>query len=143
MDALSKITREVSITRLERIYHPAGDVLHGMKSSDSTYRGFGEAYFTSVLKGSIKGWKRHNKMVLNLIVPHGSVAFYIYDDVSESTERVVLGETDYHRLTVAPGLWMAFEGLGDTVNLILNIASIEHDPAESDNKPLSAFSIKR
>ena len=114
-----------------------------MKSSDSTYSGFGEAYFTSVLKGSIKGWKRHKKMVLNLIVPLGSVAFYIHDDVSECTKHVVLGDTDYQRLTVAPGLWVAFEGLGDAMNLVLNIASIEHDPKESDNKPLSTFFIKR
>jgi len=133
----------ISVTRLKRIYHPDGDILHGMKSTEATFSGFGEAYFSTVFKGAVKGWKRHNKMVLNLVVPCGEVAFHIYDERTKITTRIALGEMDYKRLTVGPGLWVAFEGLGGSVNLVLNIASIEHDSNESDTKPLNAFYFNR
>ena len=34
-----------------------------------------------------------------------------------------------------PGLWLAFRGL-DSENMLLNLASIEHDPNESENVDL-------
>ena len=39
-------------------------------------------------------------------------------------------------LTVPPGIWMAFEGLSDETNMLLNISSIPHDPAEAESLPL-------
>ena len=41
-----------------------------------------------------------------------------------------LSKKNYQRLTVKPGLWLAFQGLEDT-NMLLNLANIEHDPSES------------
>ena len=43
-------------TPLSRIFHPKGDILHGMKKSDEGFTGFGEAYFTIIKNGEIKGW---------------------------------------------------------------------------------------
>ncbi|MDP8916382.1 MAG: dTDP-4-dehydrorhamnose 3,5-epimerase, partial [Pseudomonadota bacterium] len=45
----------------------------------------------------------------------------------------------YGRLTIPPGLWMAFGGVGGGLNLLLNLASIEHDPAEADSRPIDAL----
>ena len=42
---------------LKKISNPLGDVWHAIKSSDSEYAGFGEAYFSFIEKGKIKGWK--------------------------------------------------------------------------------------
>ena len=67
-------------TPLKMIDVPGGDVLRAMKRSDLGYLGFGEAYFSTVELGAVKAWKRHRKMVLNLIVPIGAVRFVIYDD---------------------------------------------------------------
>ena len=36
---------------------------------------------------AIKGWKRHKKMVLNLIVPIGSVRFILYDDRKNQNKK--------------------------------------------------------
>jgi dTDP-4-dehydrorhamnose 3,5-epimerase len=41
-----------------------------------------------------------------------------------------LSPNNYQRLTIKPGLWMAFRGIGE-YNMLLNLASIEHDPSES------------
>ena len=41
----------------------------------------------------------------------------------------------YQRLTVPPGIWVAFSGEGPGENIVLNIASIPHDPVEAETLP--------
>ena len=128
----------VTLTPLKHIVLEKGDVLHALKATDDTYSGFGEAYFTQIKFGFIKGWKRHNKMTLNLVVIHGKVKFIVYDEVNNLFEEIVLSpEDNYQRLTLAPGLWMAFQGLSDGISTILDIIPDPHDPVEADNKDLS------
>jgi dTDP-4-dehydrorhamnose 3,5-epimerase len=132
-------------TLLRRISVAGGDVFHGLKASEPSYSGFGEAYFTTVDRGVVKGWKRHNRMVLNLVVPAGCVQVSVFDDHSSALEIFRLGPElpqTYGRLTVPPGLWVAFGGVGLGLNLMLNIASIEHDPSESDSRAIDAFPWK-
>ncbi|KDN28654.1 dTDP-4-dehydrorhamnose 3,5-epimerase [Vibrio fortis] len=121
----------VSITNLKRISNPKGDIQHALKSTEDGFTKFGEAYFTRVGKGDIKGWKKHERMELNLVVPVGAVTFFIHDETTKVTKKIPIGEKNYVRLTVDAGLWVAFRGDDDGVNLVLNIASIEHDPDES------------
>ena len=75
------------LTPLKIIDVPGGAVLHGMKSSDPGYSGFGEAYFSRVEPGVIKAWKKHNLMTLNLVVCAGRIKFVVYDDRSGSTSN--------------------------------------------------------
>ena len=65
----------VSLHPLKHIVVPKGDIYHAMKSTDEGYVGFGEVYFSQIEHGQAKGWKRHNRMTLNLIVPVGTVKF--------------------------------------------------------------------
>ena len=76
---MDKIIEGVILTPLKQIVNPKGDLYHAMKQSDNGYKSFGEAYFSTVIKDEIKGWKKHTVMVLNLIVPIGAVEFIIYD----------------------------------------------------------------
>jgi len=128
-------------TSLSIIDTEGGDVLHAMKSSDPGYRGFGEAYFSTVDAGAVKGWKRHHEMTLNLIVPVGMVRFVLYDDREKSatygrSQDLVLSRDNYCRLTVPPLLWMGFQGLGKKNSILLNIASVPHSPDEVDRKEI-------
>jgi dTDP-4-dehydrorhamnose 3,5-epimerase len=131
----------VLVTPLKRITGPAGDVLHGLKASAPGYAGFGEAYFSEIHKGAIKRWRRHNRMTMNLIVPRGNVYFVLHNERSGNFAEHTIGEDNYARLTVAPGLWMAFRGQGPGTSLILNITNAEHDPAEADSRDVSAFAF--
>jgi dTDP-4-dehydrorhamnose 3,5-epimerase len=84
-------------------------------------------------------------MILNLVVIQGEVKFVLFDDRPKSTTKnqtfeVILSRNNYQRLTVAPGIWVAFQGRSDSVNLLLNIASIEHDPAEAITQDLKEVS---
>lgn len=134
----------VLLTPLKQIFHPKGDVFHGMKKTDPGFTAFGEAYFSTVHPGEIKPWKKHYRMTLNLVVPVGRIRFVLHDDRPESTTKgetfsVEIGSDNYQRLTVQPGIWMAFEGLDVGLNLLLNMADMEHDPIEVERADLDRF----
>jgi len=131
----------VMLTPLKRIANPKGDILHCLKSSAPGFAGFGEAYFSTIHQGDIKGWKKHQRMTLNLVVPVGKIKFVMYNDRKGSKTKgqfqaAELSPDNYQRLTIAPGLWIGFQGLGPDTNLLLNIADIEHDPDEALSKAL-------
>ena len=126
----------VTLAPLKKITHPKGDVFHAMKASDDGFCGFGEAYFSTVNMGDIKGWKKHSEMTLNLVVVTGEIEFVVYD--GDSFFNVKLSKDNYQRLTIKPNLWLAFRGIGDE-NILLNLASIEHNSNESENEKLDDF----
>ena len=55
--------------------------------------------------------------------------------------EIVLSKNNYKRLTIPPGIWMGFQGLGKGLNFILNIADIAHDPNEQTNIPIEDSNI--
>jgi dTDP-4-dehydrorhamnose 3,5-epimerase len=137
---MDKINVEgVLLTPLKKIHHPKGDVFHGMKKSDAGFSGFGEAYFSTINFEDTKPWKKHLEMTLNFVVPMGDIRFVIYDDREKSVTKnnffdVTLGENNYQRITIPPGVWVAFSGVGSKYNLLLNLANLEHNPVEVERK---------
>lgn len=134
----------VKLTPLKHIATPGGDVLHAMKNCDPGFAGFGEAYFSTIEPGAVKAWKRHHEMVLNLVVPIGSIRFVIHDARQGSPTYgifydVVLSKDHYYRLTIPPMLWMGFQGVDEIVSMLLNVANIPHDPNEADRKNIDEF----
>lgn len=136
MGAIS--VKQIMVTPLKRIALAGGDVLHAMKCSDPGFVDFGEAYFSQIEKDAIKAWKRHLRMTLNFVVPVGTVQFVFIDDEGAIREETVGGDR-YVRLTVPPGLWFGFRGLGEPYSLLMNIADIPHDPFEIERKELDEF----
>jgi len=126
----------VILTPLKQIHNSKGDIFHAMKASDNGFSGFGEAYFSIVNQGEVKGWKKHIEMTLNLVVVIGEIEFVVYDD--NSFYSIKLSKNNYQRLTVEPGLWLAFRGVS-VENMLLNLASIEHNANESENVDLDTF----
>jgi dTDP-4-dehydrorhamnose 3,5-epimerase len=143
MDPIIEIIEGVTVTPLRIINHPKGDIYHVLKSSEESFVEFGEAYFTSINKDEIKGWKKHINMVMNLVVPTGEVRFYFINEKSGNSSYIDVGLSNYVRLTVEPGIWMAFKGLYDDVNLVLNISNLVHEPNESINSNLDLFPIDK
>ncbi len=134
----------VFLTSLKMIDVPGGDVLHAIKESDNGYSGFGEAYFSTVRSGAIKAWKLHNKMILNLVVPVGSIRFVIYDSREDSKSsgrfgEVILSRKNYCRLTIPPLIWIGFQGVDANESVLLNVANIPHDPDEENRKSLGSI----
>lgn len=134
----------VILTQLQIVPVEDGDVLHVIKHSSPGFVSFGEAYFSTILPGRIKAWKKHHRMTLNFAVPAGCVRFVIFDDRMNSpsygqTDEIRLSLSNYVRLTVPPNLWVGFQCLGETQGLILNFADIEHEPSESERLPIEAI----
>jgi len=129
------------VTPLKIIHHQKGDIFHGIKKSEKGFAGFGEAYFTSINTGEVKGWNRHKRMTLNLIVPVGEVTFVLFDARKDSNTsgcyyNIDLSQENYQRLTVPPGVWLAFTGKSKSSSLILNVSDMEHDPDEVERLEL-------
>lgn len=137
-----KLINGVLISPEKVVPVPGGEVLRGIRSDAAGYCGFGEAYFSTVVEGMVKGWKRHRRMTMNLLVPKGRVRFVLFDDRADSStfggfQTVVLSPERYRRLTVPPMIWVAFQGLSEEASLLLNVADIIHDPGEVDRRVLS------
>ena len=135
----------VILTPLSIIPTALGEVLHALKDDEPAFNGFGEAYFSCIRGSAVKGWKRHRKMTLNLVVPVGAIKFVFFDDRSNSPTfnalaQVTLSRANYQRLTVPPKIWMAWQGL-ETENMLLNIANIKHDPQEAETLALDNADI--
>lgn len=111
-----------------------GNVKRGLRLTDDSFVGFGELYFTEIEQNKVKGWKRHTKMTLNLLPVTGEIVLYIKRDLLDSPEEVRFGFDDYKLVSIEPNVWVAFKGIAD-VNLMANLASIEHDPSESETAP--------
>jgi dTDP-4-dehydrorhamnose 3,5-epimerase len=140
MDSI--INNEIIITPLKQVHVGGGNVLHALKNTDNGYNGFGEAYFSWIENGSIKAWKRHMRMTMNLIVPVGNVQFVFITEEGNLLVREIIGENNYVRITVPPGIWFGFKGEYAPKSLVLNLASITHDPDEVERLPKEAFNNK-
>jgi len=115
-----------------------GDVMHALKEEEDSFIRFGEAYFSNIKYKSIKAWKRHTQMTLNLVVPVGEIKFVFYDDRNFSSGEfyeITLSKKNYCRITVPPMIWMGFQGLSEETSTLLNIADISHDPLEVERLP--------
>ena len=126
---------DIVCTSLPQIPVFGGDVYHILKKSDHSFDSFGEAYISLVDYQFVKGWKRHLRMSMNLVVPSGSVEFQFTDDFT-CFRKFIIGESSYARLTVPPLTWFSFKGLSRPFSIIVNIASIEHDPDEVERLSL-------
>ncbi len=131
----------VLVTGLRQIVDERGAVLHHMRNDAPEFTAFGECYFSEMVPGAVKAWKRHRKQTQNLAVPIGRVRFVIYDDRESSPTHgglqvMELGRPDnYRRLHIPLGLWYGFTCLGDRPALIANCADLPHDPKDAELRP--------
>lgn len=121
---------KIELFPLKKIPVDGGDVMHCLKNCDLGFNGFGEAYFSCIEPNSVKAWKKHLKMTMNLIVPIGEVKFVFYCSESKKFRVEKIGEENYSRIMVPPGIWFGFMGIDLKESLVLNIASCLHDPEE-------------
>ncbi len=96
---------DILVTPSRRIPTAGGDVMHALKHSDDGFNGFGEVYFSWVDPESIKAWKCHQRMTLNLVAPVGEVRFFFrLTNQKDNLRSVTIGGRRYAHLTVPPGI---------------------------------------
>ena len=112
-----------------------GWVLPVLKTKDSDFSSFGEAYFSTAPYQITKAWVKHSQMTMNIVVPVGTLLLAFLDDRLDSETyshfySVVMSRTNYQRLTVPPGIWFGFKGLEKRESLLLNISDVPHNQDE-------------
>ncbi len=125
----------VSVRPLRKIPDERGAVMHMLRADDPHFDRFGEIYFSMVYPGVVKGWHVHRRMTLNYAVVSGMVKLVLYDDRPESATRgelmeLFVGDLNYALVTVPPGVWNGFKGVGVGPAIVANCATHAHDPAE-------------
>ena len=125
----------IVITPLKQIPDERGKIMHMLRSDDPQFERFGEIYFSMVYPGAIKAWHLHTKMTLNYAVVVGMVKLVLYDPRPSSPtkgeiQELFLGEQNYMRVKIPPGIYNGFKGVGAVPALVANCATIPHDPAE-------------
>ncbi len=133
----------VVTAQLRQIGDERGAVLHMLRSDAPDFERFGECYFSEILPGAIKAWKRHRGQTQNLAVPVGRIRLAIFDDRVLSLTRgnicvLELGRPDaYLRIRIPPGVWYGFSCISATPGLVANCADRPHDPADSEVRGLT------
>jgi len=141
------LLKGVALTKLKIILNPKGDIFHVLNIDSPCYSSFGEVYFSTINEGCVKGWKKHIKMSMNIVVPVGIIKIVLYDDRKDSFSfgkfyEIELSKKNYCRLTIPNGIWMSFMGISPGENILMNFANIKHDPFESINLPLNEINYK-
>ena len=122
---------------LKEIQDERGSVLHMIKNNSVGYHGFGECYFSEILPGFVKAWKKHTVQTQNFAVPVGRIKLVVYDDRINSISNglidiIELGRpNNYLRVVIPPNLWYGFSCIGDKPALLANCANFPHNPSES------------
>ena len=125
----------VKIKPLTKICDERGMIMHMLRCDDPDFEKFGEIYFSCVYPGVIKGWHNHKEMTLNYAVIKGMIKFVLYDERPDSPTKgelmeVFMGEHNYVLVTVPPGVWNGFKGIGTEMAIVANCATLPHDPDE-------------
>jgi len=126
----------VELVPLKQIVDERGKVMHMLRSDAPVFSSFGEIYFSRVLPGVVKAWKRHFRMTQYLAVPDGKILLVIFDDRDESPSKgeilkISVGQPDrYYLVKIPPMLWYGFKGLSEKWAMIANCPDMPHDPEE-------------
>ena len=78
-------------------------------------------------------------MTLNYAAIHGEIKCVLHDDRPDSstrgcTQEFFLSPENYCLLTVPPLIWNGWKGLGQQSSIVVNCATIPHDPGEIERK---------
>ncbi|GAK51708.1 dTDP-4-dehydrorhamnose 3,5-epimerase and related enzyme [Candidatus Moduliflexus flocculans] len=126
---------DVIIHPLRQVPDERGKIMTMLRTDAEWFKQFGEIYFSIVYPGIIKGWHRHKVMTLNYAVVFGSIKLVLYDERLDSPSHGQLmeifpGEANYILITIPPGIWNGFKGIGTTSAIVANCATHPHDPQE-------------
>ena len=80
----------ININQLDKFKLDSGDLFKGININEDDYKEFGELYFSFINFQSIKAWKRHTKMHMNLFVPVGDVKFVFFVNNHSILEKLKL-----------------------------------------------------
>ena len=127
--------KDVIITELKVIKDERGSVMHMMRSDSIVFKSFGEIYFSTIFKNSIKAWHLHKEATLNYACIKGRVKLVLFDDRTQSSskgvyEEIILSPQNYFLITIPSNIWNGFKGLDEEESIIANCLNLPHNEKE-------------
>ena len=130
------------LTKLKKINLPKGNVLKFIDKKNKNFIKFEKVFFSFVNYKSIKAWKMHKKMTLNIVVPIGNVRFVLFEmkkNKVSKIEEVKIGQNDYRLLTINPKIWYGFIGISKNPSMIVSLTNMLHDENEMVRENINFF----
>jgi len=120
--------QDVKIIPLRKIPDERGTILHLLRCDAPHFEKFGEAYFSKVYPGVIKGWHVHKTMVQFYAVPIGMIKLVLYDLRPDSPTKgelmeLFIGEDNYCLVRIPSGIANGYKCFGPTPALVANCAT--------------------
>ena len=130
---------DVKITPLKILSDSRGSVMHMMRNDSKIFESFGEIYFSTIFKNSIKAWHLHKESTLNYVCIKGAVKLVLFDERPESPtkgkyQEINLSPKNYFLVTIPPNIWNGFKGLYEPESIIANCLSLPHNEKEMVRK---------
>ena len=125
----------VKITSLKIISDNRGSVMHMMRKDSPVYKSFGEIYFSTIFKDSVKAWHLHKNSTLNYVCVKGKVKLVLFDDRENSAtkgkfQELTLSPKNYFMVSIPPNIWNGFKGEDIPESIIANCLDLPHDEKE-------------
>ena len=98
----------VIFTELKEILDNRGSILHMLRTDSDDFEKFGECYFSEILLGKIKAWKKHKIQTQNIAIPIGEILLVIYDcrKNSKTFKNLIISKigrpNNYKRVKIPP-----------------------------------------
>ena len=110
-----------------------------LRNDSSVFKSFGEIYFSTIYKETIKAWHLHKEATLNYVCVSGKVKLVLFDErIGSPTngiyEEIILSPEDYFLVTIPPNVWNGFKGLGKKESIIANCLTLPHNEKEMIRK---------
>ena len=130
---------DVKITPHKIISDDRGKVMHMLRNDNPIFHSFGEIYFSTIYKDSIKAWHLHKESTLNYACIKGSVKLVLFDERPESPSKgkyqeINLSPENYFLVTIPPNIWNGFKGLYKPESIIANCLNLPHNEKEMVRK---------
>ena len=139
--------KDVKITPLKIISDKRGRVMHMLRKDSPIFKSFGEIYFSTIYKDSIKAWHLHKNSTLNYACIKGKVKLVLFDERKSSStngqyQELILSPENYFLATIPPNIWNGFKGLDQSESIIANCLDLPHDENEMVRKDPSDKNFK-
>ena len=131
--------QDVKVTPLKIISDNKGRVMHMLRNDSPIFKSFGEIYFSTIYKDSIKAWHLHKKSTLNYVCVKGKVKLVLFDERKNSAtngqhQELILSPENYFLVTIPPNIWNGFKGMDAPESIIANCLNFPHNENEMGRK---------
>ena len=127
----------VIIKNLRVIPDERGWLMEILRCDDPFFKKFGQAYVTTAYPGVVKAWHYHKKQTDNFTCIRGMMKVALYDGrrrsgTYKSLMELFIGERDPALVSVPPGVYHGFKGIGTETAYFLNLPTLPYRYQEPD-----------